>query len=65
MLVDCCCQETPMLVYLNTHAALEQLRTAAEQNSARGPIVMLVGPTDVGKSTVCRLLLNYAVRLGR
>jgi len=54
-----------MLVYLNTHAALEQLRTAAEQNSARGPIVMLVGPTDVGKSTVCRLLLNYAVRLGR
>ena len=24
-----------------------------------------VGPTDVGKSTVCRLLLNYAVRLGR
>ena len=27
--------------------------------------VMVVGPTDVGKSTVCRLLLNYAVRLGR
>ena len=26
---------------------------------------MVVGPTDVGKSTVCRLLLNYAVRLGR
>jgi len=27
--------------------------------------VMVVGPTDVGKSTVCRLLLSYAVRLGR
>ncbi|XP_026135225.1 polyribonucleotide 5'-hydroxyl-kinase Clp1-like [Carassius auratus] len=27
--------------------------------------VMVVGPTDVGKSTVCRVLLNYAVRLGR
>lgn len=26
---------------------------------------MVVGPTDVGKSTVCRLLLSYAVRLGR
>jgi polyribonucleotide 5'-hydroxyl-kinase len=26
---------------------------------------MLVGPTDVGKSTVSRLLLNYATRLGR
>lgn len=26
---------------------------------------MVVGPTDVGKSTVCRLLLSYAVRVGR
>lgn len=26
---------------------------------------MIVGPTDVGKSTVCRILLNYAARLGR
>jgi len=62
-------KETPMLLYLNTHAALEQLRQKAEdargRESARGPITMLVGPTDVGKSTVCRLLLNYAVRLGR
>lgn len=27
--------------------------------------VMLVGPTDIGKSTVCRMLVNYAARLGR
>ena len=27
--------------------------------------VMVVGPTDVGKSTLCRLLLNYASRLDR
>lgn len=26
---------------------------------------MVVGPADVGKSTVCRLLLSYAVRVGR
>ena len=26
---------------------------------------MVVGPTDVGKSTVCKLLVNYAARLGR
>ena len=26
---------------------------------------MVVGPTDVGKSTLCRLLLNYASRLDR
>ena len=27
--------------------------------------VLVVGPTDVGKSTLCRTLLNYAVRMGR
>ena len=57
-----------MMIYLNTHAALEQLRQKAEKdetNKMRGPICMLVGPTDVGKSTVSKLLLNYAVRLGR
>ena len=27
--------------------------------------VMVAGPVDVGKSTLCKLLSNYAVRLGR
>ncbi|XP_025734912.2 polyribonucleotide 5'-hydroxyl-kinase Clp1 isoform X1 [Callorhinus ursinus] len=58
-------KDTPMLLYLNTHTALEQMRRQAEKEEERGPRVMVVGPTDVGKSTVCRLLLNYAVRLGR
>ena len=31
-----------MMMYLNTHAALEQLRLRAEKDSARGPICMLV-----------------------
>ena len=26
---------------------------------------MITGPTDAGKSTLCRLLINYAVRMGR
>ena len=26
---------------------------------------MIVGPSDVGKTTLCNLLLNYGVRLGR
>ena len=34
-------------------------------NVKRQTLLSQVGPTDVGKSTVCRLLLNYAVRLGR
>ncbi|KAJ0049859.1 hypothetical protein NL108_005156, partial [Boleophthalmus pectinirostris] len=58
-------KDTPMLLYLNTHAALEQMRKQAEKDNERGPRVMVVGPTDVGKSTVCRLLLSYAVRVGR
>lgn len=54
-----------MVQYLNAHSALEQLRITAEESNSVGPIVMIVGPTDVGKSTLCRILLNYAVRLGR
>ena len=59
--------ETPMVIYLNLHVALEQIREKAEkEDPARiGPRVMICGPTDVGKSTLCRLLLNYAVRTGR
>jgi len=26
---------------------------------------MVCGPNDVGKSTLCNMLLNYSVRLGR
>ena len=60
-------KETPMIMYLNVHAALEQMRKNADTSASgeRGPIVMVVGPADVGKSTLCRLLLNYGVRQGR
>nr|XP_006825168.1 PREDICTED: polyribonucleotide 5'-hydroxyl-kinase Clp1-like [Saccoglossus kowalevskii] len=57
--------DTPMVTYLNTHAALEQMRQQSEREDKQGPKVMIVGPTDVGKSTLCKLLLNYAVRVGR
>ncbi|XP_035785095.1 protein CLP1 homolog [Anopheles aquasalis] len=58
-------KETPMVMYLNANSALEHLRGKAEKEDAQGPIVMVVGPTDVGKTTLCRIFLNYAVRLGR
>ncbi|GAB6030986.1 hypothetical protein CHUAL_007809 [Chamberlinius hualienensis] len=58
-------KETPMVMYANAHAALEQMRQTAEEAGTRGPVTIVVGPTDIGKSTLCRLLLNYAVRLGR
>jgi polyribonucleotide 5'-hydroxyl-kinase len=52
-------------MYLNVHAALEELRKKSEIDGKRGPVSMVVGPTDVGKSTLCRMLLNYAVRASR
>ncbi|KAH8384634.1 hypothetical protein KR093_003772 [Drosophila rubida] len=58
-------KETPMVQYVNCHAALEQFRNEAEERDGRGPVVLVVGPMDVGKSTLCRILLNYAVRVGR
>ena len=58
-------KETPMIMYANCHAALELMRAAAEKANKKGPTTMIVGPCDVGKSTVCRLLLNYSVRMGR
>jgi len=68
--------ETPMIMYLNIHAALEGLRKVAEeapvppaaaagQETVKGPITMIVGPTDCGKSTLAKLLLNYASRMER
>ncbi len=66
-------QSSKQVIYLNTHAALEQLRQQVEselmeekkRKDARGPRLMIAGPTDVGKSTYCKILLNYAVRRGR
>ena len=66
-------KENPMIMYLQLHAGLEQMRKNADEFSkkktegeiCRGPVVMIVGPTDSGKTTLCKLLLNYAVRMGR
>lgn len=58
-------KETPMVFYANIHAALEQMRQKAEKDNTKGPVVLVAGPADVGKTTLCRILLNYAVRLNR
>eukprot|EP00041_Stephanoeca_diplocostata_P007120 m.98242 g.98242 ORF g.98242 m.98242 type:complete len:182 (-) comp16740_c1_seq13:1226-1771(-) len=57
--------ETPMVTYINTHAALEQLREVAKATDKPAPRVLITGPAAVGKSTVSRLLMNYAARAGR
>ncbi|KAK9842588.1 hypothetical protein WJX81_007645 [Elliptochloris bilobata] len=56
--------ETPMVEYLNASNVVEQRRRAAREAGGQGPRTIVVGPTDVGKSSLCKLLLNYAVRYG-
>ena len=62
-------RETPMLTYLNVDGVLEERRKEAGAASASGggegrggdgPRIALVGPTDVGKSTLSKILCNYA-----
>lgn len=33
-------KETPMVQYLNTHSAIEQMRVKAEERGTRGPITL-------------------------
>eukprot|EP00735_Rhodelphis_limneticus_P013986 TRINITY_DN795_c0_g1::TRINITY_DN795_c0_g1_i1::g.18441::m.18441 TRINITY_DN795_c0_g1::TRINITY_DN795_c0_g1_i1::g.18441 ORF type:complete len:443 (-),score=27.52,sp/Q9SR06/CLP1_ARATH/44.27/2e-129,Clp1/PF06807.9/1.3e-43,MobB/PF03205.9/3.6e-13,ABC_tran/PF00005.22/0.013,ABC_tran/PF00005.22/1.3e+04,AAA_17/PF13207.1/0.33,AAA_17/PF13207.1/9.3e+03 TRINITY_DN795_c0_g1_i1:28-1167(-) len=56
--------ETPMVSYLNAHSVLEARRAQAKATQTRGPRVALVGPTDCGKSSLAKILLSYATRLG-
>ncbi|KAI9489141.1 Pre-mRNA cleavage complex II protein Clp1-domain-containing protein [Zychaea mexicana] len=57
--------ETPMTSYLNTHLALQQIRENAKQTNDQGPRVLVVGPHDVGKTSLCTLLAGYALRQGQ
>ncbi|KAF7084364.1 hypothetical protein CFC21_088006 [Triticum aestivum] len=62
--------ETPMVIYVNTHAILDARRARAraaqggDLEASQGPRVIVVGPTDSGKSTLCKMLLSWAAKLG-
>lgn len=51
--------ETPMNIYANLHFALESLR-----EQGKPPNVMVVGPPDVGKTSLCKILCAYANKAG-
>ncbi|PIL24408.1 hypothetical protein GSI_14162 [Ganoderma sinense ZZ0214-1] len=72
--------ETPMAVYANVHLALEQMRVRAlaavhglpipedegdDTAGADPPRVLVLGPENSGKTSVCKTLANYAVRAGQ
>lgn len=54
-----------IMLQVSIHACLEELRIKAEESKTRGPVSLVVGPTDVGKTSFCHMMLNYAARLGR
>lgn len=67
-----------MSAYANLHVAFEQMRVRA-LSAVRGspisdeeadanpepPRVLVLGPENSGKTTVCKILTNYAVRAGQ
>ncbi|XP_020588205.1 protein CLP1 homolog [Phalaenopsis equestris] len=68
--VEYVADETPMVSYVNVHAILDGRRARAKASSSndfvasQGPRVIVVGPTDSGKSSLCRMLLSWACKLG-
>ncbi|WIA39224.1 hypothetical protein OEZ86_005348 [Tetradesmus obliquus] len=55
-------EDTPNVSYINCHQVLHNLRQEAQASGGQGPRVVVAGPTDSGKSSMCRMLLNWAVR---
>lgn len=54
-----------MVSYVNTHFALENLRQQASSAKREGPRVLVIGPTNAGKTSLVKLLAAYAIRMGR
>jgi polyribonucleotide 5'-hydroxyl-kinase len=65
--ISYCSQETDANVsFVNTHAQLEALRDeAASSQDGQGPRVMIVGPPESGKSSLAKMLVAYATKVGR
>jgi polyribonucleotide 5'-hydroxyl-kinase len=71
--------ETPMYAYANVHLALEKMRVRALSSHHGSPLppgpdaevdpapprVLVLGPENSGKTSVCKILTNYAVRAGQ
>jgi polyribonucleotide 5'-hydroxyl-kinase len=49
-----------MTAFLNSHMVFETMRSGGS-----GPRIMVLGEADRGKTSLCKILLNYAVKAGR
>ena len=56
--------ETPMTAILQLQGQLDSRRAAARSMGSDGPRVLVAGPADSGKSSLCRILANYLARSG-
>lgn len=57
--------ETPMKLYSNVFKHLDDYRNSIlDDPTAHGPRVIIAGPTDSGKSSISKILLNYSARWG-
>lgn len=55
---------TAMQEYLETHANIQEDREKAKSRRTAGPNVVVWGTANCGKSTVCKILTNYALKMG-
>ena len=53
-----------MQYYVNVHSAFNKLRNEALLLKKVGPTILVTGSNFSGKSTLCRILANYSLRLG-
>uniref|UniRef100_A0A7S1EUV0 Protein CLP1 homolog n=1 Tax=Timspurckia oligopyrenoides TaxID=708627 RepID=A0A7S1EUV0_9RHOD len=54
--------ETPMPIYVNAHAVLQQRRKLAKQLGQIGPRCILFAPSLSGATSVARILTGYALK---
>jgi polyribonucleotide 5'-hydroxyl-kinase len=62
--VDWNFDELPHFKYLNLHFYLNKLREEAMIENKIGPKVLVTGSAVSGKTTLCKILLNYATKNG-
>lgn len=63
--VEYLAEETPMVTYVNLHFALDALRDQASLDEKDAPRVLVLGPENSGKTSLVKLLVSYATKLGR